>query len=190
MRLFVGIEFDGAVIERLYSIQNELRAKVNRGRFPSRNNMHLTLHFLGEVADGKVHAIVSSLEKVALTYQPFVFSFNKQLGYFGHSNPARVVWVGIDGDHSKLLQLQSLVSSAMQRLGFPGESRAYHPHVTLAREADFISIALLRERGRIEYDIGPLPPVHVNCFSLISSSLEQGKRIYRPLATLELSKNK
>ena len=188
MRLFVGIEFDKAVIERLYSIQNELRAKVSRGRFPDRNNMHLTLHFLGEVANGKVRAIVSALEKVALNCQPFTLSFNKHLGYFGQSNPVRVVWVGGGGDLSNLLQLQSLVASAMQSVGYPDESRAYHPHVTLAREADFLSTELLRERGRIEYDIGPLPAIHVNRFSLISSSLEQGKRIYRPLATLELSK--
>lgn len=188
MRVFIGIEFQQEVLEKLYSLQNKLRGKVRKGRFPARDNMHLTLQFLGEVPDCNIPEIICSLESIAKTRQPFILSFNKQLGYFGQVNPARVVWVGVQGSLSSLLQLQSDIVSTMQGLGYPDEARAYHPHVTLAREADFINKELLREHGRIDFDTGPFPATHVERFSLISSALEQGKRIYRPLATFELAR--
>ncbi len=48
MRLFIGIHFPEDIIDRINLLQGELRSKIKGGRFPVRENMHLTLQFLGE----------------------------------------------------------------------------------------------------------------------------------------------
>lgn len=54
MRLFYAINFDDTVKKRLSDIQNALRARAVRGNFTLPDNLHLTLAFIGEVAQEKV----------------------------------------------------------------------------------------------------------------------------------------
>ena len=187
MRLFIGIEFQEAVLARLHSLQDDLRNLVHRGRFSARDNMHLTLYFLGETPESETKQIIGALEKIAKTTPAFVLSFNNQPGYFGGTNPARVVWLGFNGNLAALQNLQSKVAFGMHQLGFSDENRNYQPHVTLAREVEFNNTGLLQKNGKVEFDAGAFPLIHVDHFSLISSSQESGKRIYRPLAKFELS---
>lgn len=77
----------------------------------------------------------------------------------------------------------------MRRLGFNNEERAYKPHITLVRDAIF-----LRCPGRPKNDwdsipVGQFPAIPVERFSLMSSSLEQGKHRYRELKTFALRRD-
>lgn len=186
MRLFVGIELPENIITELYSLQNQLRKKVGRGRFPAKDNLHLTLQFLGETPEGRVEDITRLLQTVAKVNFPFKLSFNPHLGSFGHKNPVRVVWVGIKGEVAALLQLQTSIVGSMQELGFPAEGRAYHPHITLVRDADFIDNDFLWDQERGEFDIGQLSCFNIDHFCLLSSNVEQGKRIYNIVETFKL----
>lgn len=82
MRLFIGIEPPENIIAELYSLQNQLRKKVRRGRFPSKDNLHLTLQFLGETLESRVEDIIRSLQTVEKMNFPFKLSFNAHLGFF------------------------------------------------------------------------------------------------------------
>ncbi len=185
----MGIEFQESVIDRLYSLQNEIRKVVGKGRFPSRENLHLTLQFLGETPENRIQDIVRSLEPVARAQEPFWLSFTDRLGYFGQQNPVRVAWLGIAGELSALLRLQENIAAKMQGLGFPEGSRPYHPHITLVREADFINRNDLLKNGWIDFQVGTFPKICVQQFSLLASCLEQGIRVYRPLATLKFDRD-
>jgi len=189
MRLFIGIEFQQDILERLYFLQNELRNHMRSGRFPDKDNLHLTLQFFGDTPANRVKDIIQVLAGVARNNRAFMLSFG-QLGYFGQGNPIRVVWLGLNGDLKALRRLQAGIVLSMQELGFKDERRAYSPHITLAREADFAGNEGMLDRGQIQLDIGQLPAFYVSKFSLISSSVEQGKRIYRALATFTLNEAK
>lgn len=186
MRLFIGIELPENSIAELYSLQNQLREKVRRGRFPSKHNLHLTLQFLGETSESRVEDIIRLLQTVAKVNFPFKLSFNAHLSSFGHKNPVPVVWVGVKGEVAALLQLQTSIVGCMQELGFPAESRAYHPHITLARDADFIDKDFLLDQEKGEFDIGQLSCFNIDHFCLLSSNVEQGKRIYNRVETFKL----
>ncbi|GMA98647.1 RNA 2',3'-cyclic phosphodiesterase [Pelosinus sp. IPA-1] len=186
MRLFIGIELPENIIAELHSLQNLLRKKVRRGRFPSKDNLHLTLQFLGETSERKVEDIIRSLQTVSKLNFPFKLSFNTHLGSFGHKNPVRIVWVGVKGKVAALLQLQTSIVGSMQELGFPAESRDYHPHITLARDVDFIDKDFLLDQERGEFDMGQLSCFKIDNFCLISSNVEQGKRIYNIVETFKL----
>lgn len=186
MRLFVGIELPENIIAELYSLQNYLRKKVRKGRFPTKDNLHLTLQFLGETSEGRIEDIIRSLQTVAKANFSFKLSFNEHVGSFGYKTPVRVVWVGIKGEVAALLQLQSSIAGSMQELGFPAESRVYHPHITLARDAEFIDNNFLRDQEKEELDMGQLSCFKVDHFCLLSSKVEQGKRIYDTVETFKL----
>ena len=186
MRLFIGIALPENIIGELYSLQNQLRKKVRRGRFPSKDNLHLTLQFLGETSESRVEDIIRSLQAVAKVNFPFKLSFNAHLGSFGYKNPVRVVWVGVNGEMAALLQLQTSIVGSMQELGFPAESRVYHPHITLVRDADFIDNDVLWDQEKGEFDIEQLSCFNIDHFCLLSSNVEQGKRIYDIVETFKL----
>ncbi|AIF49647.1 RNA 2',3'-cyclic phosphodiesterase [Pelosinus sp. UFO1] len=186
MRLFIGIELPEQIIAELHSLQNLLRKKVRRGRFPSKHNLHLTLQFLGETSENRIEDIIRLLQTVAKVNSPFKLSFNAHLGSFGHKNPVRVVWVGVKGEMEVLLQLQTSIVGRMQELGFPAETRGYHPHVTLARDVDFIDKDFLLDQEEGEFDIGQLSCFNIDHFCLLSSNVEQGKRIYNIVETFKL----
>lgn len=186
----MGIEFQKSVIDRLYSLQNEIRKLVGKGRFPSRENLHLTLQFLGEIPENRIPDIVRSLEPVAGAHDSFRLSFSDRLGYFGPQNPVRVVWLGFTGELSALLRLQKNIAVKMQGLGLDEDKRPYHPHITLIRDADFIHRAAVLKNGWIDFDVGPSPDICVRQFTLIASCLEQGKRVYRPLAAFSFDRDR
>lgn len=103
-------------------------------------------------------------------------------GSFGNENPVRVVWVGVNGEVEALLQLQTSIVGSMQELEFPVESRAYHPHITLVRNADFIDNDVLWDQERGEFNIEQLSCFNIDHFCLLSSNVEQGKRVYGGIA--------
>lgn len=51
MRLFIAIELNDRVKDELCVIQKRLKLRGMRGNFTIRENMHLTLAFIGEYSD-------------------------------------------------------------------------------------------------------------------------------------------
>ena len=99
-------------------------------------NIHLSLKFLGEVADARVPELRAALQRAAGTRsEPRPLAL--QIGGFGvfpdYDRP-RVLWAGVTPD-AGLELLQHSVEQAFAPLGFPTEARPFRPHVTLARAA-------------------------------------------------------
>ena len=51
MRLFIAIQFNDEIIEALNELQEDLRDQGMEGHYSSRENLHLTLAFIGEYSD-------------------------------------------------------------------------------------------------------------------------------------------
>lgn len=132
MRTFIAIDLDSPLKRNLEALIDELRPHGKNIRWVSAEGMHLTLKFLGEIADQNVSGIAGSLENVIKNYKPFSLRL-QGAGWFppGRKNP-RVLWVGVQGDPS-LKILQEEVESATEKLGFAREKREFHPHLTLGR---------------------------------------------------------
>src|SRR5262249_58718867 len=93
-------------------------------------NLHLTLKFVGETETGKLRLIREALSIVhSRTALELKFG---GLGFFPDKKRPRVFWVGIDAP-LELPQLAVAVDAALAGLGFPRETRAFVPHLTLAR---------------------------------------------------------
>ena len=91
---------------------------------------------------------------------------------------------------AKLLTLPASIAAAMSGPGVVQlEGRAYEPHVTLTREADFINSGTLLKNKRIECSFETLPVICVSQFTLFSSNVEQGKLVYRTVESFQLDQD-
>jgi 2'-5' RNA ligase len=133
MRLFLGLpippELAQALARRTQAIE------LPKGRRIAPENIHLTLVFLGEVAEPTLTPIERELSE--LNFAPFPLKLTT-LNTFPR---AGVLFAEVEPG-SPLLHLQAKVAAAMACCGFAPENpkapeapeaRPYHPHITLAR---------------------------------------------------------
>ena len=130
MRLFVALDIPEAVRASLRDLIARLRLLSGGVRWARPEGMHVTLKFIGETNPGKLDAIHSALGSVHLT-QAVEIQF-RGVGFFPHERKPRVLWCGVESS-SNLAALAAEIESALEPAGIPRESRAFAPHLTLAR---------------------------------------------------------
>lgn len=121
-RLFLAIDIPEADKEKLQRLQQGLTT----ARWTPPQQMHITLHFLGETALQPITNALEGIQPPALTLQ------TKGLGTFPQRRQARVLWAGVEHDQA-LVDLYHQLATALQTTGYIPETRPFHPHVTLAR---------------------------------------------------------
>lgn len=99
-----------------------------RGATPVKTqNLHMTLHFLGNVGVARIGELTAAL---AVPFSRF------EIGC-GHAAlwPHGIAVLEPESVPPQLLALQAALGAVLQRLGIGTDSRAFRPHVTLARRA-------------------------------------------------------
>ena len=127
MRLFVGIAIPPDVAASVGRFVARVRDWAPL-RFTAIDDMHVTTKFIGEVADDRVGEIETAL--AAITRPPFEVAV-RGLGWFPDAGAPRVFWAGVDAP--ELAALAADTERALVPLGVDTETRAYTPHLTLAR---------------------------------------------------------
>jgi RNA 2',3'-cyclic 3'-phosphodiesterase len=130
MRVFVALEIPSTVRENLAALLKSLREVSPQTRWVRPENLHVTLKFIGEVAEAKFAAIRSALAGVR-SEQPVTLDFHG-LGFFPNEKHPRVFWAGIEASPN-LKTLAADIDRAAEKLGIPAEKRPFSPHLTLAR---------------------------------------------------------
>lgn len=132
MRLFVAIEIESEIRERIEEFVSRLKPQVGGARWVRPEGMHITLKFLGNVANEARSSIELSLHGIrAASFDVAV----RDVGAFPNPRSPRVLWVGPQAG-PKLAELAKEIDERMGRLSFPREMRAFAPHITLARLKD------------------------------------------------------
>jgi 2'-5' RNA ligase len=129
MRLFVALAIPDAVAQSLMLLQGG----VPGARWQSREQLHLTLRFIGEVDGRDADMLDDALASIAAP------DFSLQLhgvGQFGNNQP-HSLWAAVRPNEA-LDHLQHKVDSAIRRVGVPqdlhdGSGHKFAPHVTLGR---------------------------------------------------------
>ena len=166
MRLFIAILFSEPVRDGLAAAVRNLRPRFQSGNFTSRENLHLTLAFLGETAPQRLDAVRDAME--AVTVPPFrlriggIGSFRREGG--------DIYWAGIERSDALLL-LHEELDAALVRQGFPVERREFRPHLTLVRRA------VLYGGAQAGLSV-PFQEMDVEKISLMCSRPGEGGRIY------------
>lgn len=104
-------------------------------RWTKKDNLHITLVFLGYLSDEEMLAVCDITKKIAVKQKPFVIKLNRIFCAPPCKKPPRMVWV--EGEKSKEFSKlkNDLEKSVMDSEGirFLQETRPFSPHITLAR---------------------------------------------------------
>lgn len=126
MRLFLALWPDDAVRRRLAAAQQAWHWPARAARVPP-DRLHLTLHFLGEVADREARALAASLPPCTA---PFTLWLDRAALW-----PQGIAVLEPVEPPAGLAALHSDLAELLRVQGLRVEARAFRPHVTLARHA-------------------------------------------------------
>ena len=133
VRCFIAIGLTEEIKAGLKHLQAQLKSGDQPGvKWVDPYSIHLTLKFLGNVAADRIDPITAAMEEAAQGVPPFHLEV-KDLGVFPNLRRVQVAWVGIGGEVDQIIRLQKRIESNLAPLGFAPESRAFTPHLTLAR---------------------------------------------------------
>jgi RNA 2',3'-cyclic 3'-phosphodiesterase len=128
MRVFVALDIDEAIRQRLANFQQEMRALDPNQKWVGVDTFHITLKFIGEQAPPTVEELKNALAEIEAA--PVAVEF-REAGFFPNPRSPRVFWAGIHGDEN-LAKLAWAVEEVTSRFGIERE-REFKPHLTLAR---------------------------------------------------------
>jgi 2'-5' RNA ligase len=178
MRLFVAL----AVPDPLAPIVQRLQTGIADARWSVRENLHLTLRFLGEVERMDALALDAALAEIVA---PPVTINLAGIGFFGREQP-HAVYVGVRHDPALTLLRQG-VERACRAVGLKPDGQAFLPHITLC---------YLPARQRLEpviayqqaHNLFKSGPWTLDAFHLYSSEPRtKGPNLYRIEASYPLT---
>ena len=114
MRAFVALKIPAEIKKEAAKIQKELTEAGIQANWVKPKNTHLTLAFLGSVAEAKTEAIKEILEKTSRQVKPIKLHFLKIDG-FPNLAKARVVFVDLGGEKGKLHALALKIRKGLQK---------------------------------------------------------------------------
>jgi len=163
MRLFIALLFSDEIKEELEAIQHTCRRHGVEGNYTAKNNLHLTLAFIGEYPDPEpVKRAIASVK-----FNPFTVKLEKT-GSFRN-----LWWTGLSKS-SDLKNAVKRLRRALETAGIPFDAKQFSPHVTLIRQAkspeNAIPEELLEYAGKNE--------MTVSRFSLMRSDRKPSGIVY------------
>lgn len=161
MRLFIAINFDQGILHALTEFQDVLRRKGVRGNYTPKENLHLTLAFIGDYGDQ--NAVLHAMESAR--FHPTGISLDG-VGSFGN-----LFWVGIR-ENPELFSYVKRLRRELSERGIPFDKKHFSPHITLIRKASF------GNSGFIPVDAPPKGHMTATRVSLMRSERGQHGMIY------------
>jgi len=130
MRLFVAIEPNQEVGEKLREIQARLMDTRADVRWVAPENLHITIKFFGEVEEPRVVELLERIQKAAAQVPAFPLEI-EGVNPFPEKGPARVIISRVISPDQRITKLHRLIDSAAGGMGLPMDTRVLVPHLTL-----------------------------------------------------------
>jgi len=177
---FLIIPLPDEVKDRLVAVQPR---DIPGMRLAGREEMHLTLYSLGEIAPQDDEAVRKALASVKANAFTITIS---GVGRFQLEGEPQVLWAGVEGNPCLFALHHSIGAALTAAIGFQPEEHRYSPHITLARlnspvPPDAVESYLEHNRGFL------IPPVLLKRFVLYSSVAVDGVPQYREEAPFPLT---
>jgi 2'-5' RNA ligase len=184
-RVFIAINLPENLKEKLVKFEKnfpELPAK-----WVKKENLHLTLVFLGHLKDFHLEKVKEIIKEVGENFSPFSLSLKRVCFGPPKTSPPRLVWVELEKNEV----LENLVKKLQEKLKenkipFVVEDREFLPHITLARIRKWEFQRMdLEERPRINETIKE--SFEVKSIEIMESHLKRSGAEYIVLESIALS---
>lgn len=162
LRLFFALWPDDEVRQSLALINNKL-ASQHSGKSMRPENLHLTLAFLGNVAENSLECLVPMANAIEFK------RFDLKLDHLELFSRAKIIWAGLENEPLELINLAKELHKGVLRCGIDLDTRAFKPHLTLIRKAkrldkqtiktvnwsvnDFCLVSSVSKQDAVEYKV-------------------------------------
>ena len=161
MRLFIAICFDENMLDSLTEIQDDLMRCGVKGNYTVRENLHMTLAFIGETQEAD--AVREVMKSIPVE--------RSRLSFSEYGNFKDTMWIGIKGNQ-KIKKYAADLRKGLKEKGVPCDMSKFEPHVTLIRS----------QKGKRPEGLKvPSADMTVTKVSLMKSEMKDGKRVYREI---------
>lgn len=144
IRSFLAIAIDNPIIERLCGVQQRLRQAHADVAWVKPAGLHITLKFLGNIAEENVASIGEALATIGARYQAFPLRV-ANTGGFPNLRQPRVLWAGISEGSAELCHLVKIIDDALCPAGFAREVRPFRAHLTIGRLRSPVNLCALTD---------------------------------------------
>ncbi|MFA4641325.1 RNA 2',3'-cyclic phosphodiesterase [Pyrococcus kukulkanii] len=183
MRAFIAIDVSEEVRDAIVKAQDFIGTKEAKIKFVERENLHITLKFLGEITQEQAEEIKRVLAEIAKRHKKHEVRV-KGIGVFPNPNYVRVIWAGVENDEG-IKAIAQDIEGELSKLGFK-KDKEFVAHVTIGRVKfvkDKLGLAMkLKELANEDFGT-----FRVEAIELKKSTLTPKGPIYETLARFELS---
>lgn len=127
IRIFFALWPDARLRQQLTRVAHLMAVEHPARRVPD-HNLHMTLHFIGNVSFDELDCLLPAARKLVAP------RFELSVDCHGHFAKSRVAWLGCGEVPEALQKLHRQLGECLQPCGYRPEKRRYNPHVTVARQ--------------------------------------------------------
>ncbi|HEY7208222.1 MAG TPA: RNA 2',3'-cyclic phosphodiesterase, partial [Gaiellaceae bacterium] len=172
VRLFCALRLPSETLEALVEWQQRAFAAVPDVRPVPRDNLHVTLAFLGHRPARELEPIVGALRDACDPVEP------PRLSVRGYRETRSVGMLTCDDEAGRATALAEDLHARLQALGvYEPEQRRWLPHVTVLR---------FRQRPRLRPELPPFEPFTTSDAAAYLSRLRPGGARYEVLESVEV----
>lgn len=171
MRLFFALPLGESLRGEIAVLQETWRSLGVRGNFTPKENLHITLAFIGEYGD--LEKVLDAVSKVS--FSPFNLTLD------GLGNFQDTYWLGTKKS-PELAGLAAKIRSSLAGSDIPYDRKRFMSHITLMRKAEFW--------GGVDLLLKDLPVGSMEVEEILLLRSERGKNsmIYTPVGSIKANK--
>jgi 2'-5' RNA ligase len=170
LRLFCALRLPDETVEELLRWQAEAFGEAGGVRVLGREQLHVTLAFLGSRPAGELEAIATELRAAALAAEPATLTVK------GYRETRSVGMLVLDDEGGRATSLAVELHERLERLGvYERERREWLPHLTVIR---------FRERPRLRPSLPELGPFVTSEAAVYMSTLRPSGAQYSVLESV------
>ncbi len=180
IRLFVALKIPENIKEQLLNIYYELVPDASLYRWVTKDKIHLTLKFIGEVEENLVSPIASELDFVK-NFHSFDFRISR-FGFFSRDKRPKILWAGLHTDEV-IFKLAEELNKRMEIFDIEPEKRKFKSHLTLLRINSKLDEYVINNFNNYQFDNLKFK---TNKIALVKSELSQAGAQYTEIKNYEL----
>jgi len=190
VRLFVAIDIDETLRRAVADVAARIRRRFEQSAGGARvswtalDRMHVTVHFVGEVAGPAVPALVDAFNR-PLPIEAFDLEIGAA-GVFPPRGRPRVLWLAVAAEGDALARVHRVTGERLASVGMAVDPAAFSPHLTIGRlRTPVRSAPVATAFEGVSHRIGAC---RVDAVTLYESRLGGRSATYIPRASASLSR--
>ena len=180
IRAFIAVDIPFS--EKIIMIINELKKIQLNAKIVEKENLHLTLKFLGDTDENLIDKIGEIISDAIIDISSFEITL-KNMGVFPNQKYIKVVWIGVE-NAELLKKIAGTIDTKLMDLGFKKERRPFSVHLTIARLKSSKNKEKLLDLLN-KYQVTELQKIKVDKILLKKSVLTSKGPIYTNLKEIE-----